>query len=183
MVNSLYQVSLEVPRDVGNVFAECIEAFVDSVSWTVQEGLPKVAVLGFSGELPNEDAIHLVVRRTAEAIGLVIPKVKISQIPIRNWVLDNIKQFPPIAAGRFFIHSAVYNDPIPYSKIGLRVPAGAAFGSGDHGSTKGCLLALDKMSHLSFHSVLDMGCGYGSMAHHLATHYGVIVTGVTLSPE
>jgi ribosomal protein L11 methyltransferase len=182
MVNSLYQVSLEVPRDVGNVFAECIEAFVDSVSWTVQEGLPKVAVLGFSGELPNEDAIHLVVRRTAEAIGLVIPKVKISQIPIRNWVLDNIKQFPPIAVGRFFIHSAVYNDPIPYSKIGLRVPAGAAFGSGDHGSTKGCLLALDKMSHLSFRSVLDMGCGSGILAIAAAKRWHIPVIATDIDP-
>jgi len=101
---------------------------------------------------------------------------------MRNWVLDNIKQFPPISAGRFFVHGTEYEDAVPNGQIGLRVPAGAAFGSGDHGSTKGCLLALDKMDHLPVRRALDMGCGSGILAIAMAKRWRIPVVASDIDP-
>ena len=182
MADFLYQVSLEVPRDVGNAFAECLEGHVESVSWTAREGFSKAQVQGFSEERPDDKAINMVVRLTAQAVDVLLPKVEIVKIPVCNWVLDNLKQFPPITAGRFFVHSAEYADPIPHSQIGLRVPAGAAFGSGDHGSTKGCLLALDKMDALPIRSALDMGCGSGILAIAMAKRWHIPVVATDIDP-
>jgi ribosomal protein L11 methyltransferase len=182
MADFLYQVSLEVPRDVGNAFAECLEGHVESVSWTAREGFSKAQVQGFSEDRPDDEAIKMVVRLTALAVDVLLPKVEIVKIPVRNWVLDNLKQFPPITAGRFFVHSAEYSDPIPHSQIGLRVPAGAAFGSGDHGSTKGCLLALDKMDALPIRSALDMGCGSGILAIAMAKRWHIPVIATDIDP-
>jgi ribosomal protein L11 methyltransferase len=182
MADFLYQVSLEVPRNVGNAFAECLEGHVESVSWTAREGFSKAQVQGFSEDRPDDEAIKMVVRLTALAVDVLLPKVVIVKIPVRNWVLDNLKQFPPITAGRFFVHSAEYSDPIPHSQIGLRVPAGAAFGSGDHGSTKGCLLALDKMDALPIRSALDMGCGSGILAIAMAKRWHIPVVATDIDP-
>lgn len=182
MADFYYRVSFEVPCELGDAFAECLEAHVASVSWTALEESAIADVQGFSEAAPNEEAIHLVVRLAAEALDVAAPKVEISKIPMRNWLLDNIKQFPPITAGRFFVHSAEYIDPVPPGKIGLRVPAGAAFGSGDHGSTKGCLLALDKMDPLPIRSALDMGCGSGILAIAMAKRWHIPVVATDIDP-
>jgi ribosomal protein L11 methyltransferase len=182
----LYRVALEVPKEFGGAFAEGLEAHVDSVSWTANENSSIADVHGFSEEQPDPEAVQLVSRLTAEALNLSEPTIEISKIPVRNWVLDNIKQFPPITAGRFFVHSAEYSGPVPPGKIGLRVPAGAAFGSGDHGSTKGCLLALDKMDHLPVNgpirSALDMGCGSGILAIAMAKRWHIPVVASDIDP-
>ncbi len=182
MADFLYQVSLEVPRDVGNYFAEALEPHLESVSWTAREEFPIAEIKGFNADEPDEEAVNLAVRLTAEAVDVPLPTVGFAKIPVRNWVLDNIKQFPPITAGRFFVHSAEYTDPVPHSQIGLRVPAGAAFGSGDHGSTKGCLLALDKMDPLPIRTALDMGCGSGILAIAIAKRWHIPVVASDIDP-
>ena len=182
----LYRIAFDVPRALGDAFAESLEPHVSSVSWMAQEEATLVEVQGFNDDAPDEAAVQLAVSLTAEALDLSAPTVEISQIPVRNWVLDNIKQFPPIQAGRSFVHSAEYEDPIPHSQIGLRVPAGAAFGSGDHSSTKGCLLALDKMDHMPvggpIRSALDMGCGSGILAIAMAKRWHIPVVASDIDP-
>ncbi len=186
MTDFIYCVSLEVAQELGDAFAESLEPHVSSINWTAREESPTAQVQGYVEDLPDETAVKLAVRLTAEAIDVPVPEVEISKIAVRNWVLDNIKQFPPIEAGRFFVHSAEYTDRIPHGQIGLRVPAGAAFGSGDHGSTKGCLLALDKLEAMSgrrpLRSALDMGCGSGILAIAMAKRWHIPVVATDVDP-
>jgi ribosomal protein L11 methyltransferase len=105
------------------------------------------------------------VAAAAEACAIGVPDFAVEQLPLRDWVVENLKDFAPFTVGRFFIYGADYEGAVPAAKIGLRVPAGAAFGSGEHGSTKGCLLALDWLSRRRrFRDALDMGCGSGILA-------------------
>tara|TARA_B100000315_G_scaffold251148_1_gene285440 strand:+ start:1308 stop:2183 length:876 start_codon:yes stop_codon:yes gene_type:complete len=179
---TFYRVAIVVPREFGDTFSEVLEPHVSSVAWTAQEEAAEAEVLGFAEEQPNEDAVRLAIKLTAEALEIAAPDIEIAEIPERNWVLDNIKQFPPISAGRFFVHGAEYEEAIPNGQIGLRVPAGAAFGSGDHGSTKGCLLALDKMDHLRARGALDMGCGSGILAIAMAKRWHIPVVASDIDP-
>ena len=186
MKKFLYQLSIDVENDHVSPFVDSLEPYLDSVSWTIKEDSPIVSVLGLSADKLEKNNIELVVSYTAKAIGIVKPKIKLIKIPERNWVLDNIKNFPPIEIGRFFIHSSEYKRTAPKELFDLCIPAAEAFGTGDHGSTKGCLIALNKMDYAFksklINSALDMGCGSGILSIAIAKRWRVPVISSDIDP-
>jgi len=160
----LHRVVVRVPPEHADQFAVALEPLCDSVAWTAREGQPKAQITGFAEGPPDEGLVAKAVASVAAETGALQPEVEFSRIPVQNWVVENIKQFPPITVGRYFIHGSGFEEPLPYSKLSLCVPAGAAFGTGDHGSTKGCLMALDQMEGRPVQAALDMGCGSGVLA-------------------
>ncbi len=180
--DTLFQVTIIVPKEFGNAFAETLEPHVSSVAWTAIEENTEAELQGFAEDRPDEAAVQLAIKLTAQALEITVPDIEIAEIPERNWVLENIKQFPPISAGRFFVHGAEYKEAVPHSQIGLRVPAGTAFGTGDHGSTRGCLLAIDGMDHLLVRRALDMGCGSGILAIAMAKRWRMPVIASDIDP-
>ncbi len=85
-------------------------------------------------------------------------------LQMRDWVSEIQSQFPPLSVGRFYIHGSHIERPQP-PKIGLRIDAGCAFGTGEHATTSGCLRALEFVARQRrFHKVLDLGCGTGILA-------------------
>jgi ribosomal protein L11 methyltransferase len=185
-VEFLYSISFEIRSDLVDVFAESLEPHLDSVLWSQQEKITNSEVRGLAETKLDKDNINMLVHLTSEVLEIATPKVKFSKIPACNWIIENVKEFPPIKVGRFFIHGADYTETIPYSRIGLRIPAGAAFGSGDHGSTKGCLLALDKIVSTSvrkpIRSALDVGCGSGILAIAMAKRWHIPVLAIDIDP-
>ncbi|MBL1240351.1 MAG: 50S ribosomal protein L11 methyltransferase [OCS116 cluster bacterium] len=82
-----------------------------------------------------------------------------------NWVAESLTALAPIQAGRFFLHGQHDADKCPTSAIGLEIDANLAFGTGHHGTTKGCLIALDKLLKIgAFHNAIDLGTGTGLLA-------------------
>ncbi len=167
----LYRVIVRVPSEYADPFATALETHVGSVAWTARDGQPTAQITGFAEDPPDEKAISNAIATTANSMDASAPDIEFSLIPVQNWVVENIRQFPPIAAGRFFVHGSEYQEPIPFAQIPLCVPAGAAFGTGDHGSTKGCLLALDHLEGKRVRSALDMGCGSGILALAIAKRW------------
>lgn len=90
----------------------------------------------------------------------------IEEIAEKNWLLESYKQFPPFPVGNFFVYGSHYEGDILDGQIGLQIDAATAFGSGEHGTTKGCLLALQDLKDQGVcpWNVLDMGCGSGILA-------------------
>jgi ribosomal protein L11 methyltransferase len=72
----------------------------------------------------------------------------------------------PIAAGRFFVHTPAHRDHVPPDAIALEIDAGRAFGTGQHETTSGCLVALSRLkgAGLSFGNIADIGTGTGLLA-------------------
>ncbi len=82
-----------------------------------------------------------------------------------DWLALALSGLPPVKAGRFFVYGAHDRGRIPANAVGLRIEAGAAFGTGHHGTTTGCLVAYDGLLKARrFARVLDVGTGTGVLA-------------------
>src|SRR5215217_2121727 len=82
-----------------------------------------------------------------------------------DWLAMALSGLPPVRAGRFFVYGAHDTGLAPASAVNLRIEAGAAFGTGHHGTTVGCLLAFDELlKRRCFPRVLDVGSGTGVLA-------------------
>jgi ribosomal protein L11 methyltransferase len=93
------------------------------------------------------------------------PGLALERVPSRDWLGENQASFPAIAVGRYFIHGAHHRGKIPAGRIGLLIDATTAFGTGEHATTRGCLLALDGLAKRRRSTrVLDMGTGTGILA-------------------
>ena len=80
-----------------------------------------------------------------------------------NWLEECYRSFPPFSVGPFFIYGSHYSDSVPEGQMGLKIDAATAFGSGEHGTTKGCLQAMLDLKGAGQcpWNVLDMGTGSG----------------------
>ena len=89
----------------------------------------------------------------------------VQKVEPRNWVKESLIGLRPVTAGRFVVHGAHDRDRVPAHCIGIEIEAATAFGTGHHGTTRGCLLALDSLArnHRPRH-ILDLGTGSGILA-------------------
>ena len=83
-----------------------------------------------------------------------------------DWITLSQQGLEPIQAGRFFVHTPLHRDRAPSDAIALEIDAGRAFGTGQHETTSGCLIALSRLkeSGANFSDVLDLGTGTGLLA-------------------
>ena len=90
----------------------------------------------------------------------------ISDIPDQDWVAKVQRELAPVEAGRFFVYGSHDADKIPADRVPLLIDAAMAFGTGHHGTTKGCLEAFDRLLDDGFQGgrILDVGCGTAVLA-------------------
>ena len=91
----------------------------------------------------------------------------VTQLPDEDWVALSQKGLPPVEAGRFWVYGAHDHSSIPDQiPWPIHIEAGPAFGTGHHGTTKGCLLIFDDLlkNGAAPEQILDLGCGAGTLA-------------------
>ena len=100
-----------------------------------------------------------------------------------DWLAMALSGLPPVRAGRFFIYGAHDRGRRPPNAVNLRIEAGAAFGTGHHGTTVGCLLAYDQLlKRKRFDRVLDVGSGTGVLAIAAARTGSPLAVGTDIDP-
>jgi ribosomal protein L11 methyltransferase len=94
------------------------------------------------------------------------PEPVFARVAQQDWLTANQASFPPITAGRFLIHGSHFTGPFPSGSLALKIDAATAFGTGEHGSTQGCLWALDLLARRirAPRRILDLGTGTGVLA-------------------
>ena len=90
----------------------------------------------------------------------------VEQVAPRNWIKESLIGLRPVTAGRFVVHGAHDRDRVPSHCVSLEIEAATAFGTGHHGTTRGCLLALDALARRPRRPrhILDLGTGTGILA-------------------
>lgn len=90
----------------------------------------------------------------------------VSELPETDWVAHVKRELHPVEAGRFFVYGSHDADKVPGDRVALLIEAAMAFGTGHHGTTKGCLEALERLivaGEVKSNTV-DIGCGTAVLA-------------------
>lgn len=126
----------------------------------VEDGSGLWEVGGYFTEAPDQAGLALLAVMHGSA-GFVV-----SELPDTDWVAHVRRELSPVEAGRFFVYGGHDADKIPAGKVPLLIEAAMAFGTGHHGTTLGCLLALERLAAGGFKGqhVADIGCGTAVLA-------------------
>jgi ribosomal protein L11 methyltransferase len=116
----------------------------------------------FDGE-PTAEMLDLLAGLAPSAAGTA-PAVE--RVEDRDWVTLSQQGLEPIRAGRFFVHTPAHRGSAPAGAIALEIDAGRAFGTGQHETTTGCLIALSRLKAggAAAANLLDLGTGTGLLA-------------------
>lgn len=147
-----------------------------SVSATeIDEGRRLWQVEAHYGEEPSGDL---------RAAGVMDAILAVEPLPEVDWVARSLEGLRPVAAGRFLVHGGHDRQRVPPGGVPIEIEAATAFGTGHHGTTRACLLALDRLLKRRRPArVLDVGSGSGVLGIAAALACRARVRATDIDPE
>ena len=126
----------------------------------IEDGSGMWEVGGYFLEAPDE--VQLALLAVAHGANPFV----VSELPETDWVAKVRRELVPVHAGRFYVFGSHDADTVPEGVEPLLIEAAMAFGTGHHGTTQGCLKALDRLIEAGVvcHNVADIGCGTAVLA-------------------
>ena len=170
-------------RDAAEALAELGEDLtpepVGSGVFEIEDGSDRWEVGLYFDEAPDEVALALI------AMSRGADPFVISELPEVDWVAHVKRELSPVEAGRFFVHGSHDAEQVPEGAEALLIEAAMAFGTGHHSTTKGCLLALDRLVDAGWQPsrIVDVGCGTAVLAMAAARVFPVTVLAGDIDPQ
>jgi ribosomal protein L11 methyltransferase len=162
----VYIATIEAPASDAGEIAACFEAADGLATVAVmlfECGEHRVEVSAYYTEEPDREGLIELIEGAVSKEDLA--GLRIEPLPDKNWVAEAERFRCPVRAGRFLVHGAHDRGKVPAGRFTLEIDAGLAFGTGHHATTRGCLIALDRLlKRRRPHCVLDVGTGTGILA-------------------
>lgn len=159
----LETVFVDVPEAARDAYEAALASACRSVGLFHDEarGLWRVEGVKDSGE--GDAVLDLALALSAAASGVPAP-LRRRATEAGGWLARVYAGFPEQRIGRFALRGTHLPPARTPGAITLVLDAGVAFGSGEHGSTRGCLWALEWLAHRKPRRILDVGTGSGVLA-------------------
>jgi ribosomal protein L11 methyltransferase len=165
---SLFHISARVEgAAAASAVADILDELTGGVSaFETRESEPAEWLVESYTQTPLLDvALGVRLDLAAAAAGGRVLSLSEAQIAERDWLAENRRAFPPQRIGRFLIHGSHWRETPPAGVIAIEIDAATAFGTGEHPSTRGCLLAFDGLAKARrFRRPRDIGTGSGILA-------------------
>jgi ribosomal protein L11 methyltransferase len=130
-----------------------VSAFEDDGGWFVEVHFARA---------PDRERMTGLVR---QACGGTAPEISFERLAVTDWTAKSLVGLKPVEVGRFVVHGAHDRARVKSNQIGIEIEAALAFGTGHHGTTQGCLAAIDRAVRTKRPKrVLDLGSGSGVLA-------------------
>lgn len=183
MSESAVQVIARGPRAAAEAAAAAVDAdpLLEGATYSILEEDEDAGLWRIDGyPTSGDEAARLEARLRAQP-GL---EVAVEPLADADWLAMALSGLPPVRAGRFFVYGLHDRGKVPAGTVNLRIEAGAAFGTGHHGTTVGCLEAFDGLlaAGESFGRVLDVGTGTGVLAIAAARTGSPVAVGTDIDP-
>lgn len=165
LVTGLETVWVDVPEDALDAYEAALATACRTVGFFFADEDARIwRVEGVKEAGVNESALSAGLALAALVTGVEAPLQR-SATEVGGWLARTLSTFPEQLVGRrFAVRGTHLTDRTAPGRIALLLDAGVAFGSGEHGSTRGCLRALERVAYRRPARILDLGCGSGILA-------------------
>ena len=161
----------QAPRPV-QIIIEAAPSLLDTLELLVEDSALAItryidAVVPHLVVLVDESQMAIVEALIASVEPLEITRtVRVTPLGEIDWVAQVQKDFPPFRMGPFYVYGSHAREALPRNHFPLLIDAASAFGTGEHATTAGCLLALsaEKKHRPHAQRVADVGCGTAILA-------------------
>lgn len=161
---ALETVSVTIPEDALEAYEAALGEACGTIGFFLDEATRMWTVEGVKDQGAFEAELSSALAIAGFVTGLE-PMVSRAPTPSDGWLARTRSAFPEQLVGRrFAIRGTHLTEPPAHGRIAVTLDAGVAFGSGEHGSTRGCLRALEMVAHRRPRQILDLGTGSGILA-------------------
>lgn len=177
-----YRASISLRKNL----AEQVSSHLSELFWPPPDAVGLFEETGLNwrvdayfAEPPDEQALARLIDEHAPISG----SFAVTPVPNTDWVAQSQTRLHPVRAGRFLVHGSHDRDRMARTRWTIEIDAARAFGTAHHGSTCGCLEALDKLAKRErFACVLDIGTGTGVLAIAAARAWRARVIATDIDP-
>ncbi|QHC34382.1 50S ribosomal protein L11 methyltransferase [Komagataeibacter xylinus] len=177
----LETISVTVPPDAVEAYESALATVCATIGiFELDDSQTLWRVEGVKDTGNGEDELRAALILAALTSG-VDAELERSHTEAEGWLARTYESFPEQLAGRRFAIRGTHLEDAPNpQRITITLDAGVAFGSGEHGSTRGCLRALEMVAYRKPQRILDLGCGSGILAMAAAAllHKPVLATDI-----
>lgn len=161
---ALETVFVDVPETAVEAYEAALASACATVGFFKDDATGDWRIEGVKQAGANEDGLAAALILAALVSGVTAPLQR-HATPAEGWLARTRAAFPEQLIGRRFAIRGSHVDSAPRpGRVTLMLDAGLAFGSGEHGSTRGCLTVLERVARRRPRRILDLGTGSGILA-------------------